>query len=496
MAGALALATAWAPAGAMAGGFLGFVPATPLAAARWATVRLTIHGATSAAWRQCSGAVVSETPPIVVTARHCLTGLGAGDLAPTITVHIEVPEQGSARVAAVPVTVGWGRHRRDDVAALVLVDPPAADLPPPIPVARDLPRVLERVFAIGYPDGSRRPQVTGGDVIVPRWAFTPTWPVFHNVTESALALSPGDSGGPLVSSTGVLVGVTVAGNWFSRYDLPLLSQSLFTDAPVTAALVLHALRRPYVTAVTPDGDGRRGARVAIAGSGLLGVDQVYFGNRVAPSFTVVNDGRIVARVPPGEGTVDVRVRSVAGVSPVTPADRYTYAVVGAQGSVPCRAPHLRTRTRTQRQCAALEAVLRVIPPPPWIYSADPTPYYHDACPVLSPRGPVVVWTHAPPLCRRIRVRLLVPSRARAGTGRGLVRCVAPHLDTWTLPSRCAGLKVLLAALPPPPWRFSAAPTPFYRRRCDVDAGLGPVPVYVHDRSTCGWVQAAMRRWLG
>ena len=96
--------------------------------------------------------------------------------------------------------------------------------------------------------------------------------------------------------------------------------------PAGSDLVAYASTVPVVTSLSPS-SGPAGAKtsVAITGTGFTGANAVSFGSAPANSFTVVADNRIQAVTPaePG-GTVDVRVTTPSGTSPVTPADRYTY----------------------------------------------------------------------------------------------------------------------------------------------------------------------------
>lgn len=82
---------------------------------------------------------------------------------------------------------------------------------------------------------------------------------------------------------------------------------------------------PGVAQVAPAaGPVAGGNWVVVDGTGLAGARAVTFGG-VPATFVVVSDGELRARAPAhGAGTVDVAVRTAAGTSPVTPADRYHY----------------------------------------------------------------------------------------------------------------------------------------------------------------------------
>jgi hypothetical protein len=98
---------------------------------------------------------------------------------------------------------------------------------------------------------------------------------------------------------------------------------------------------PVVTGLSAS-SGSSGSTITVTGlnfSGAAGHLQVLFGNTAATNVTVVDDSHVMAVVPSGTGTVDVRVQSGInvsdleniknpifgyGVSAVTTADRFTY----------------------------------------------------------------------------------------------------------------------------------------------------------------------------
>jgi len=85
---------------------------------------------------------------------------------------------------------------------------------------------------------------------------------------------------------------------------------------------------PTVTAVSPNtGAPAGGNTVTVTGTAFTGASAVQFGANLATPFTVDSATQITATAPAGaSGTVDVRVTTQGGTSPVTPADQYTYAV--------------------------------------------------------------------------------------------------------------------------------------------------------------------------
>ncbi len=89
---------------------------------------------------------------------------------------------------------------------------------------------------------------------------------------------------------------------------------------------------PVVSGVTPATAGL-GTAVTVTGSGFATATAVYFGTVPAASFRVLTDSRLIAIAPPGSGTVDVTVASLAGRSATGTADRFTYRRAGPPASL-------------------------------------------------------------------------------------------------------------------------------------------------------------------
>jgi hypothetical protein len=82
---------------------------------------------------------------------------------------------------------------------------------------------------------------------------------------------------------------------------------------------------PTVTSVSPNsGPAGGGTVVIITGAGFTGATSVHFGAALAPNVVVQTPTTISATAPPGTGTVDVTVTTLAGTSGAVAADRYTY----------------------------------------------------------------------------------------------------------------------------------------------------------------------------
>ncbi len=87
--------------------------------------------------------------------------------------------------------------------------------------------------------------------------------------------------------------------------------------------------------------GTQGSSIGVFGSRISNATQVLFGSTPA-SFSPAAGGNLNATVPPGSGTVDVRVVTPGGITPTTPTARFTY-VTPAQQPTPPPAPHVVTK---------------------------------------------------------------------------------------------------------------------------------------------------------
>jgi hypothetical protein len=94
----------------------------------------------------------------------------------------------------------------------------------------------------------------------------------------------------------------------------------------TAADHYTYVAAPAVVSVAPNAGPLGGARtVTISGVHFTGVTAVAFGTTAAASFSFVSDTTITAKTPAhAAGTVDVRVTTAGGPSPIVTADRYVY----------------------------------------------------------------------------------------------------------------------------------------------------------------------------
>lgn len=83
---------------------------------------------------------------------------------------------------------------------------------------------------------------------------------------------------------------------------------------------------PTITAVSPaSGSFKGGTTVQVTGTDLANVSAVSFGGVPAKSFSVASEGQLSAVAPAGKiGPVDVTVTTVAGTTPVSTTDKFTY----------------------------------------------------------------------------------------------------------------------------------------------------------------------------
>jgi hypothetical protein len=83
---------------------------------------------------------------------------------------------------------------------------------------------------------------------------------------------------------------------------------------------------PTVGSISPSsGSAAGGSAVTISGTDFTSVSGVKFGANAAASYSVGSEGLITAVAPPGApSTTDITVTTVAGTSPVTAADKFSY----------------------------------------------------------------------------------------------------------------------------------------------------------------------------
>lgn len=96
-------------------------------------------------------------------------------------------------------------------------------------------------------------------------------------------------------------------------------------SPLTGKAVYNYLPVPALAGLKPSsGPAAGGNVVTITGKGFGYLRAVYFGSQPATKIRVISPTMITVVAPGGSNTVNVRVRTAGGITPVTPADRYSY----------------------------------------------------------------------------------------------------------------------------------------------------------------------------
>lgn len=138
------------------------------------------------------------------------------------------------------------------------------------------------------------------------------------------ASSSGGSTSTVVESTSTSTGPT---STLTADTSTSTSSNLSSTTTTKAPTPTTAKKLPVITGLNPDWCAldAQGAEVIITGSGFTGVFSVTFRGVEAMDFRFNSDTRITAYAPIlGEGTVDVRVVTPAGMSKNTSADDFTY----------------------------------------------------------------------------------------------------------------------------------------------------------------------------
>jgi hypothetical protein len=97
------------------------------------------------------------------------------------------------------------------------------------------------------------------------------------------------------------------------------------ESALTGKAVYNFLPVPAVSKLSPaSGRAAGGTTVTITGAGFGYVTAVYFGSHKGTHLRVLSPEQITVVAPAGSGTVNVRVHTAGGVSPLTAKDRYKY----------------------------------------------------------------------------------------------------------------------------------------------------------------------------
>lgn len=145
---------------------------------------------------------------------------------------------------------------------------------------------------------------------------------------ASLPIKAGEHIGLNVPHTGGIA-FSLAGGTFANLAPELADGQSMTVAGEKGEVAFNAdvLPAPTVNAISPPmGPIAGGTSVVIAGSDFVEVKGVSFGGSPSSLYTVNSEGQITALAPASNaaGAVDITVTTVAGTSPTSGADRFTY----------------------------------------------------------------------------------------------------------------------------------------------------------------------------
>jgi len=130
------------------------------------------------------------------------------------------------------------------------------------------------------------------------------------------------------NGVGMIHNLPGAGSLFWHQHLaPATEEAIGEERETEVAFNADVQPAPMVQQISPAfGSIKGGTAVTVAGTDFANVSGVSFGGVPAASFTVANEGQLMALAPAVEkaGAVDVTVTTIAGTTPVTAADRFTY----------------------------------------------------------------------------------------------------------------------------------------------------------------------------
>jgi IPT/TIG domain len=127
---------------------------------------------------------------------------------------------------------------------------------------------------------------------------------------------------------------------FAAGDVPLSTPVTGTPyIEIRLPLSAKLLPVPSIASVSPaSGESTGKTAVTINGEDLIEIKSVSFGGVPAESFKEESESKATAVAPAGAaGTVDVRVTTVAGESPISAGDKFTYVAPPAGPSGPTNA---------------------------------------------------------------------------------------------------------------------------------------------------------------
>jgi hypothetical protein len=149
---------------------------------------------------------------------------------------------------------------------------------------------------------------------------------FTKVTAVTFGSTPGSS---VKTASATKLTVVAPAHAAGRVDIRV--KTAYGTSPTVTADGFTYAATPAITALSPSGGPvAGGTTVTVTGKNLTGASGVTFGGVAGKILRDASATSVTVAAPPhAAGSADVRVRTPGGTSPVTAADRYTYAVPGA-----------------------------------------------------------------------------------------------------------------------------------------------------------------------
>jgi hypothetical protein len=159
---------------------------------------------------------------------------------------------------------------------------------------------------------------------------------------AGLPINAGERIGLNVPHTGG-IDFSLAGGMFANLapELPDGQSMTITAEKGEVAFNADVRPAPTVSVISPaTGPSAGGTSVVIAGSDFVEVQGVFFGGTPSALFTVNSEGQITALAPASSaaGAVDITVTTVAGRSPTSSGDRFSYTDAAVPIAVSLAAP--------------------------------------------------------------------------------------------------------------------------------------------------------------
>jgi hypothetical protein len=240
------------------------------------------------------------SPPAVLPSYSLVLNPGTTPLSAVITPSGTL----FGDVAGVPAVAVTGN---------VFVDPPNLPPRPGLPAPLDDWRTFNTVISYGLP---APPAVTGISPVAGPAGTQVT--VTGSGFTGATAVSVGGAAAPFTLSSDTQLTVTIPGGSGTA------AVTVTTPGGTSQAVTQAQFSYLAVTGVSP-ASGQPPLSVTVFGTGFTGATAVTFGSNAGGGLLVAPGGnQLTATLPPGSGTVDVKVSTPAGTSQANPADQFTY----------------------------------------------------------------------------------------------------------------------------------------------------------------------------